>query len=65
MAETRERDLRDYGMDYTKRLSVRVSEQQLRWVDAGADLAGVNRGTFIRRMIDRLPTLLAEQGWSE
>ncbi len=62
MAERKERDLREYGMDYTQRLSARVSDRHIKLLDAAAELENVNRGQFIRKLIDRLEPILEARG---
>lgn len=62
MAERKETDLREYGMDYTQRLSARVSERHIKLLDAAAELENVNRGQFVRKLIDRLEPILRDRG---
>lgn len=52
--EKSEADLREWGMEYDKRLSCRVHQRQIDIVDACAAHEGKTRAVFMRDLINML-----------
>ena len=65
MAEKNESDLRDYGMDYDQRLSLRVHKKHMAIVDACAAYEKKSRAIFVREMIDALGKQAVKRGIME
>lgn len=60
--EKAESDLRDYGMEYDQRLSLRVHKRQIRILDAAAAHDGKSRTNLVRDMINSLGKILDKKG---
>lgn len=62
MTERNETDMREYGMDYDKRLSIRVHQRHINNVDALAAANNKTRAEFMRELIDSVTKRAKEKG---